>query len=103
MVGFLAWLWSLGSFLNSIPQPELRMKLGFFRFALIYPPLYSVVCIFIATFQNALTTSLSFIVPLNLLAMACLLYLTHFVSKGLVRAETNDPMLKRYRINFLLL
>lgn len=37
---FLAWLGSIGSFLSSVGQPPLRLSGGFFRLALIYPPLY---------------------------------------------------------------
>ncbi len=35
------WFWSLGAFFCSIVQPELKMKSGFFRVALIYPPFIS--------------------------------------------------------------
>lgn len=37
MLFWLAWLWAMGSFLNSIVEPALRLGIGFFRFALIYP------------------------------------------------------------------
>src|SRR6266850_1814491 len=40
MFCFLGWFWSMGSFLSSIVQPPLRLKTGFFRFALVYPGLY---------------------------------------------------------------
>ena len=40
MLFLLAWLWAMGSFLNSIVEPALRLGIGFFRFALIYPVIY---------------------------------------------------------------
>jgi hypothetical protein len=40
MSGYLLWLWSMGSFFNSLVAPELRLKSRFLRFALIYPPVY---------------------------------------------------------------
>src|SRR5229473_3079673 len=48
MLCLAAWLWSMGSFLNSIGQPALRLRLGFFRFALLYPTVY--IFIFLALF-----------------------------------------------------
>ncbi len=39
MFCFLGWFWSMGSFLSSVVQPSLRLKMGFFRFALVYPGL----------------------------------------------------------------
>jgi len=39
-MGFLlAWLWSMGSFLNSILLPKLRRRIGFFGFSLVYTTL----------------------------------------------------------------
>jgi hypothetical protein len=37
---FVVWFWSLGSFLCSVVQPNLRLSLPFFRFALVYPLVY---------------------------------------------------------------
>jgi len=39
----LAWLWAMGSFLNSIQNPVFRLKPLFFRVALIYTPVYMLV------------------------------------------------------------
>ncbi|SRR5713101_6930298 len=86
---FLAWYWSMGSFLTSIVDSELKLNQGFFRFALLYPLLY--VPIF---FWFALTPGLgsaAFIIPLHLFCMFCLFYGLYFVSKNLVMAETGKP------------
>jgi hypothetical protein len=88
-LGFFAWFWSLGSFFSSIAPPELKIRSGFFRFALIYPPFYFV--LFIATLQNSSPGLLGRIIPLHLLAMVCMFYLLYFVSKSLVLAETSKP------------
>ena len=60
-LGLFVWFWSMGSFFSSIVRPELRMKSGFFRVALVYPPFYFV--FFIATFQNSSPGLLGLIVP----------------------------------------
>jgi uncharacterized RDD family membrane protein YckC len=88
-LGIFAWFWAVGSFFSSIVQPELRMKSGFFRVALVYPPFYFV--FFIATIQESSPVVLGLIVPLHLFAMVCMFYLLYFVSRSLVLAETNKP------------
>jgi len=92
MFFFLGWFWSMGSFLNSIVQPSLRPKVGFFRFALVYPGLY--IFLFIALFQISTTSPalLLVIFPLHFLAMFCMFYDLYFVSKSLVLAETSKPV-----------
>jgi hypothetical protein len=92
MFCLIAWLWSMGSFLRSIVLPALRLKMGFFRFALIYPTLY--IFIFIALFQSASTRPelLAAIFPLHFFAMFCMFYDIYFVSKNLVLAETVKPV-----------
>jgi hypothetical protein len=90
-LGFFVWFWSLGSYFNSIVQPELRMESGFFRVALIYPPFYFV--FFIATFQSFSPGLFGLIIPLHLFGMVCMFYLLYFVSKSLVFAETSKPAL----------
>lgn len=88
-LGLFVWLWSLGSYFNSIVQPELRMESGFFRVALIYPPFYFF--FFIATFQSSSPDLFGLIIPLHLFAMVCMFYLLYFVSKSLVLAEKSKP------------
>ena len=88
-LGLFVWFWSMGSYFNSIVQPELKMRSGFFRFALVYPPFYFV--FFVATLQLFNPRLLALILPLHLLAMICMFYLLYFVSKSLVLAETSKP------------
>ena len=89
MAGFLAWAWSMGSFFNSITNPELRLRTWFFRFAVIYPPVYLV--FFLGSFIGNESRLGDLIIPLHLLCMICLFYLLYFVSKSLVLAETDKP------------
>jgi hypothetical protein len=89
MFFYLAWLWAAGTFLNSIVQPTLRMKIGFFRFSLIYPALYFFV--FWAVFHSSKPVVLALIFPLHAFATFCMFYLLYFVSKSLVSAETGRP------------
>lgn len=91
MFCFLAWFWSMGSFLNLIMQPTLRLKMGFFRFALIYPVVY--LPVFMWLFQSISLDPRLFavILPLHFFAMFCMFYLLYFESKSLVLAETSKP------------
>jgi hypothetical protein len=90
MVSLLAWFWSMGSFLSSIVQPGLRLKGGFFRFALIYPFLY--IFAFIPFFLSPRPVLFAVIFPLHLFAMFCMFYSLYFVSKNLALAEAGKPV-----------
>jgi hypothetical protein len=83
---FSLWFWALGSFLSAIVRPGLRLKMGFFRFALIYPIAYLIVAIPI--FLGPTTDNLLIIIPFHLFAMICIVYDLYFVSKSLVLAQT---------------
>jgi uncharacterized RDD family membrane protein YckC len=91
MCCLLAWQWSMGSFLSSLVPPALRLNVGFFRFALIYPAVYIIV--FMSLFQSIATKPALFAVifPFHFFATFCMLYLLYFVSKNLVLAETRKP------------
>ncbi len=82
---FNAWFWATGSFLNGIVQAGLRRRVGFFRFALVYPILY--IPVFMVFFPLSPAKFVA-ILPLHLLAMFCMFYLLYFVSKSLALAET---------------
>jgi hypothetical protein len=102
MICFLGWMWSMGSFLNSIVKPKLRMGTGFFCFRLFYPPVYGVA--FLAVLERRNAHLLEMILPFHLLAMVCLLYQPKFVSKSLVMAETGKSKAFRdYAGLFLLI
>ncbi len=83
---FYFWFWSLGSFLNSIVHPRLRLSYGFFCFAVVYPAVY--VLAFMLFLQNHLPLLFAVVIPLHLLAMFCMIYPLYFISKNLVLAET---------------
>ncbi len=86
----VAWLWSMGSFLNSIGQPTLRLRPGFFRFALLYPAVYIIV--FLVLFGTTKPALLAIIFPLHFFAMFCLFYDLYFVAKSLALTETRKPV-----------
>jgi hypothetical protein len=92
MFCYLAWLWSMGSFLSSMVHPALRLKRGFFRFALIYPLVY--LPLFMVLFRSIIfsPTLFAVIFPLHFFATFCMFYLLYFVSKSLVLAETSKPV-----------
>src|SRR5260370_24317437 len=91
MLFFVGWLWSLGSFLRSIADPALRLKMGFFRFAAVFALIY--MSVFMALFDSIPTHPAVFgvIFPLHLFATYCMFYLLYFVSKSLVLAEGGKP------------
>ncbi len=91
MFFILGWFWSVGSFLSSIVPPRLKLKMGFFRFAVTYPALY--VLLFLALLQSASTRPAIVVIifPLHFLAMFCLFYDNYFVAKNLLLAETGKP------------
>jgi hypothetical protein len=89
MCCLLGWYWSMGTFLNLRVPSALRLKSGFFRFALVYPAIY--VLFFIGVFKILNAVLLSLIFPLHFLTVFCLFYLLYFVSKSLVLAETCKP------------
>jgi hypothetical protein len=67
------WYWSIGTFLSLRVPSALRLKSGFFRFALVYPAIYAP--FFIGVFKTLNAVLLSLIFPLHFLAMFCLFYL----------------------------
>jgi hypothetical protein len=89
MYCLLGWYWTIGTFLSLRVPPALRLKSGFFRFALVYPAIY--VLFFIWVFKTLNPVLLLAIFPLHFFAMLCMFYLLYFVSKSLVLAETCKP------------
>jgi|SRR5215467_8723526 len=76
MLCLIAWLWAMGSFLNPLQKPGVRLKLPFFCFALLYPPVYGI-AFFLADLPSKA------VLPLHLFAIFCLLYCFYFVAKSL--------------------
>jgi hypothetical protein len=92
MFCFLCWFWAMGTFLDSVLQPALRLEMKIFRLALIYPVVY--LPIFMVFFLSLSVNPLLFaiIFPLHFLAMSCMFYVLYFVSKSLVLAETGKAV-----------
>jgi hypothetical protein len=83
---FLAWLWSLGSFLNSIVPTAIRPGKKFFQFAVVYSAVY--VPVSVAVFQSINPRLFVAMIPLSLLAVFCMFSNLYFVARNLVMAET---------------
>jgi hypothetical protein len=97
-----AWLWSLGVFLTSIKPPALRLSLRFFRFALVYGPVF--LFAFNVFFDDLQSLPLAFVSPLNLLAIFCVVYSLYFVSRSLVSAEKSESVsFSSYVVEFFLI
>jgi hypothetical protein len=89
-VCFLAWFWTMGSFLHAISRQPQRLKLTFFKFAVIYPVLY--IPLAAPFFLSSDPSMVAIILPLHFLAMFCLFYDLYFVAKHLVIAETGKSV-----------
>jgi hypothetical protein len=87
--GFILWLWSLGSFLNSIVPIELRPKRKLFLFAVVC--LAACVPASMALFQSIDSKLFVAAILLPFLALFCLFYSLYFVGKNLAMAETGKP------------
>lgn len=90
VIFFITWLWSMGSVLNLVAQPELRMRQRFFRFANGYAVAYMFV--FFAAFNSANPVFVLVFIPLHLFAFFCMFYDLYFVSESLALAETRKPV-----------
>ena len=99
---FFLWLWTMGSLLNSLVKPPLRLSLGFFRFALVFPLVYGLAFPFLAWVPR--TSRNYVIVPIHLFAMICLIYSLRFVAKSLaLQEECRFLTFRDYYPSFFLL
>lgn len=83
-----AWIGLMGSFLNSITRPSLRLKTRFFYVALIYSSLYGYLE---SAFPGNHSSYVSVEILLGVFAAICAIYSLRFVSKSLILAETGKP------------
>lgn len=99
---FLAWLWALGSFLNLLVRPPLRLNLAFFRFALLFPIAYGLAFPLVAWSPRPFTSYVVF--PVHLFVMFCLAYDFRFVAKSLaLQEEVRFLTFRDYHPAFFLL
>lgn len=92
----------MGSFLNFVAQPALRVRLGLFRFALLYPTVY--MFLFFTLFGTTKPALLALIFPLHFFAMFCMFYSIYFVSRNLALVEKGKQVsLPDYAGAFFLL
>lgn len=100
--GFFLWLWMVGSFLNSLVKPGLRLSFGFFRLALIFPLVYILAFSFVEWIPRAFRIYV--VLPIHLFTMICIIYSLRFVAKNLALQEECRFLTFRdyYRSFFLL-
>lgn len=98
----LVWMWSAGSFLNSIIPTVSKFNLSIFRVALVITALYPFLAS--ARFNNYPSSVYSIRSPLHVLGWLCAFYVINQVSKALVLAETgNVTSFFDYALEFLLI
>ena len=86
------WLWSLGTFLDSVVRPSLRPSRRFFYVSLIFPVVY--LPLFEVRVPHVMTHPVEFalIFLVHFFAVFCGFYSYYFVSKCLALAEKNRPV-----------
>ena len=97
---FAVWLWSLGTFIQSLVPLPFRLNRTFFLIAVIYPPLYAV--LFMTVFHVTNPMLFAIIFPLHLLAVFCVLFSWYFISKSLAMAEKQGPALFPDYVGYVL-
>jgi hypothetical protein len=86
MLCFMAWIGSMGIFLNALKMPSDRLRMRLLWFALIYTSLY--IFVFAALFFGSSAPAVGWgIVPLHLVATFCIFYVAYFAAKSLARVE----------------
>jgi hypothetical protein len=97
-----AWLWAMGSFLNSLQNPARRLNQGFFRVALVYPFIYMPFFFWFLLNSEAIPVQVVF--PLHLFATLCFFYVFYFVAKNLVTVnKRKEVFIGDYAKSWILL
>ena len=92
VICFLLWLWSMGSFLSAIVPTLLKLRMAFFRFAVIYPALYFFPFTYVWFIRSPWRPMPTLMEPFHWVAAFCMLYNLYFVSKTLAMAETGKAV-----------
>ncbi len=101
LICWLGWLWTVGLFLNSDLEPELRLRTRFFRFALVYPVLFPFVAPPLMFGDSSAAQAV--LIATLLLWILCVFYAINFVAKTLKISELRRPMIMHeYGKEFLL-
>jgi hypothetical protein len=97
-----AWLWAMGSFLNSLQNSAHRLNQGFFLVALVYPCIYMpVFCWF---FLDSEAIPAQVVIPLHFFAVFCFFYVFYFVAKSLVAVnKRKEVFIGDYAKSWILL
>lgn len=97
MILFYAWLWSIGFGLQSKIPSTINMKLGKFKFAIIFPMIYMPILIYLIS--SIMTDPLDFnfgyfavIIPVHFIAMICIFYTLYFAAKTIKTAEVKEEL-----------
>ncbi len=97
-----SWLWAMGSFLNSVLAPDLRLRTRFFGFVLVFATLYLLVGLPFFLMDDPRAER--FTIAAHFLAMICMLYTLSFVAKCLVTKNRGEAVVFRdYTMQFFLL
>lgn len=86
MLCFMAWIGSMGIFLNTLKEPSARLRTRLLWCALIYASIY--IFIFVAFFFGTSAPAVGWgILPPHLLATFCIFYAMYWAAKSLAMVE----------------
>lgn len=95
MGGLIGWMFSIGYRFNSLLPKEFNMKIGFYKFTVIFPLTYALSILFVVgrlinniEVENEPNPAIfAVIFPIHLFAMFCMFYMLYFTSKTLKTVE----------------
>lgn len=117
----ISWLFNVATGLHKKLPPNHTMKIKRFYFAFFYPAVYiTCFCLFMFTVVMSSITTMQasgphqgippfvayifLIIPLHILAIACIFYVLYFIAKSLKSVEmSKEPEISEYVAEFVLL
>ena len=98
---YLGWVASVGLFLNWSLDPEVKLRTGFFCFALIYAALYLLVALPVFLGTNPVVWRA--VIFFHVFALICVFYALNFVAKTLKVTDQGRPVIMHEHGKELLL
>ncbi|MFG1497872.1 hypothetical protein ABMA57_14670 [Saccharospirillum sp. HFRX-1] len=105
-VAYLFWIWTLGVGINQRIQSEIRPKVKFFKFSVIYSAAlfitYPLLTVLALTNENGGGIG-RLLFLLQMFGSYCILYGSYFIAKNLVTFEKGEPIKFRSQLGTLIL
>ena len=93
--GLIGWMFSIGFRFNALLPEGANMKIGFYKFTVIFPVIYTLIILFgisglmtnIEAGNDPNPAIFALILPVHFFAMFCMFYMLYFTSKTLKTVE----------------